>query len=451
VVGFTILAKPLLKGLTMTAFTPLRELPTATNFREGDVFILFGELFGRGYANGLIDLAKKHKMTIVGITVGRRDADKKLRPLTDEELTAAQENLGGEIINIPLEAGFDMDAPDGEQSPVEMLAAVKRDDWTDFKFDWDKVEACRQTGINRFKTNLADVAKALEEKIPSGANVFIAHTMAGGIPRTRIYLSVINRIFKGKGDRFTSSKVFSDSDLGKICSLSFMEVTANTFSYLMDATQGIRDKVKSWDGEIRYCAYGYHGTEVVLGDKQFWQTYTPYFQGDAKMKLEDHATEAWSNGTKAVVFNCPEIRTNSSDVFQGLEIPLFTFLDLLKQQESNSEIDTILKDCASKVNTDLDSLLDLIKNHYEKAEALNLTDFENWPLDNTLDIAELGLGTSAELTSLHISNKDLISDYLSKIIMEATGTIMFYGVTAPEKPVVWLGHDLILKAHLHGG
>jgi len=30
--------------------------------------VLFGELFGRGYANGLINEARKAGMTIVGIT-----------------------------------------------------------------------------------------------------------------------------------------------------------------------------------------------------------------------------------------------------------------------------------------------------------------------------------------------------------------------------------------------
>ncbi|MFA7634012.1 MAG: hypothetical protein WCX90_10260 [Thiohalomonadaceae bacterium] len=42
--------------------------------------VLFGELFGRGYANGLIDEARKSGMTILGVTVGRRDENDQLRP-----------------------------------------------------------------------------------------------------------------------------------------------------------------------------------------------------------------------------------------------------------------------------------------------------------------------------------------------------------------------------------
>ena len=36
----------------MTAPVSLRNIPQNNIFRKGDVFVLFGELFGRGYANG---------------------------------------------------------------------------------------------------------------------------------------------------------------------------------------------------------------------------------------------------------------------------------------------------------------------------------------------------------------------------------------------------------------
>ena len=73
----------------MKAPIPLRNVPQTNIFRKGDVFVLFGELFGRGYANGLVNEARKAGMHIVGITVGRRDANNALRPLNDEELATA--------------------------------------------------------------------------------------------------------------------------------------------------------------------------------------------------------------------------------------------------------------------------------------------------------------------------------------------------------------------------
>ena len=106
----------------MIAPVPLRDIPKTNIFRKDDVFVLFGELFGRGYANGLINEARKAGMTIIGITVGRRDENNALRALTGEELAVAEENLGGRIINVPLMAGFDLDAPAGEPAPTELLA-----------------------------------------------------------------------------------------------------------------------------------------------------------------------------------------------------------------------------------------------------------------------------------------------------------------------------------------
>ena len=124
----------------MTALTPLREIPQSNIFRKGDTFVLFGELFGRGYANGLVDEARKSGMTIMGITVGRRDENNALRPLTAEELVTAEANLGGKIFNIPLMAGFDLDAPAGEPTPTDMLANMTLKSWQDDKLDWKHIE-----------------------------------------------------------------------------------------------------------------------------------------------------------------------------------------------------------------------------------------------------------------------------------------------------------------------
>ena len=63
----------------MTDTTSLRHIPQSSLFRKGDVFVLFGELFGRGYVNGLIDEARAAGMTIVGITIGRRERGQRRR------------------------------------------------------------------------------------------------------------------------------------------------------------------------------------------------------------------------------------------------------------------------------------------------------------------------------------------------------------------------------------
>ena len=86
-------------------FLPLREIPFKNQvFKKGDVFVLFGELFDCGYVNGLLEEAKKYGMHIFGITTGKRNQDQILQPLSSEELAQKEKKLGGEIINIPLEA-----------------------------------------------------------------------------------------------------------------------------------------------------------------------------------------------------------------------------------------------------------------------------------------------------------------------------------------------------------
>ena len=59
----------------MTIYNPMRELPARAGYGKGDFLVLCGELFGRGYANGIVEEAKSRGMTVIGTTVGRRDAD----------------------------------------------------------------------------------------------------------------------------------------------------------------------------------------------------------------------------------------------------------------------------------------------------------------------------------------------------------------------------------------
>ena len=263
----------------------LTALPKNTLFKEGDVFVLFGELFGRGYVNGLLKQVKECKMQIIGLTVGRRDADKNIRALSEEELKEVEHNLGGEIINIPLEAGFDLEVVDG-CSPVNMVDAMDKNQWKEAKLDNEKILACKQAAEKIFCEKLEQFMEVLEQKIPADKNIFFAHTMAGGIIRSKLFFTIANKIFKGKGDRFSSSQEYSNSDLGKLCAKNFDSVTADTFAFLLQFSKKIRERNEAKGGKVFYSAYGYHGCEIYIKDKLQWQTYVPYQQGHAKKKLE---------------------------------------------------------------------------------------------------------------------------------------------------------------------
>ncbi|NMM13872.1 MAG: hypothetical protein HHJ17_10105 [Rhodoferax sp.] len=427
--------------------TSLHQLPQQNIFRKGDVFVLFGELFGRGYANGLVNEARKAGMQIVGITVGRRDENNKLRPLNDEELAVAEAGLGGKIINVPLMAGFDLDAPAGEPTPTDLLGSMTLKTWMDDKLDWAHIEKCREVGIQRFKDSVAEVMAHLTGMVPEGRNIFFAHTMAGGIPKAKVFLAIANRVYKGRGDRFMSSQVLLESDLGKLILQNFDEVSANTFQHLIDASAAIRTRVEASGGQVRYSAYGYHGTEVLVDDQYQWQTYTNYTQGLAKMRLERIAEAAWRNNIKATVYNCPEIRTNSSDIFAGVELPLILLLTALKKEAGGAWVEAQWQACR-EILADGITLEDVLQkvHDFQVSEVMqDFRDFAAWPMPNSPAQAGLTIGTSDEILKMHKDSKALITDLLSSFVIEATGPLMFRESSAPAGPVLWLNHDIIAR------
>ena len=425
----------------------LREIPQHNIFRKGDTFVLFGELFGRGYANGLVNEARKAGMTIIGITVGRRDENNALRALTAEELAEAEANLGGHIINVPLMAGFDLDAPAGEPTPTDLLGGMTLKSWQDDKLDWPHIEKCRAVGVKRFRDSVAKVMAELDGMIPDGSNAFFAHTMAGGIPKVKVFLAIANRIYKGRGERFMSSRALLDSDLGKLCLMNFDEVTANTFQHLIEGSAAIRARLEKTGGQVRYTAYGYHGTEILVNGTYHWQTYTNYTQGYAKMRLERVATDAWAQGIRATVFNCPEIRTNSSDIFVGVELSLFPLLKALKREGGAAWADAQWQACRDLLQEgmSLEALLQKISDYNATGVMQAYRNFAAWPMDNSAELADLMIGTSDEITQMHKDRKALVTDILSALVLEGTGPLMFMEASHPAAPVLWLNHDVIAK------
>jgi hypothetical protein len=416
----------------------MREVPATAGFKEGDVLFLCGELFGRGYANGIVDEARAKGMTIIGSTVGRRDTDGTLRALNDEELASAEASLGGKIINIPLEAGFDMEPGNDGISPVDRFKGVKPDDWAKVSLDPAQVEFSKKRGTERFRGNLAAVIAELEAMLPAKGNLLAVHTMAGGIPRARVFMPILNKLFKGQGDRFLSSEAFWNSDMGRLCNESFNEVTADTFSYLIEATSALRDRLS-----VRYAAYGYHGCEVLIDGAYTWQSYTPYLQGWAKIRLEDIAMAAWEKGIRATVYNCPEIQTNSSALFLGVENSLYPLLASL-MQEGEQEIAKACRDLL-KEGVTLDMLLECANGYLSSPLVTCTRDFASWPQHNSPQQQEYMLNCSAELIAMNADQKEIICAVLSRGVFKGVGALMFDSSWEPKAPVYWLNHDVIAK------
>lgn len=429
----------------MSGPTSLDRIQDNTLFQQGDVFVLFGELFGRGYVTGLLEAVREKGMTVIGMTVGRRDENNALRPLNAEELAEAEANLGGKIINVPLMAGFDQDAPEGQPTPTDMLGGMTIDNWRDYKLDWDAVHGCQAVGEARFNAALAEVMEQLDALIPAGKNVYFAHTMAGGIPRAKAFLAIANRIYKGRGKRHMPSQYLMDSDLGKLILQNFDEVTALSFERLLAGSAALRSRIESEGGEVRYSAYGYHGTRVTIGGEYQWQTYTSYTQGFAKKRLEDIAKAAWEQGIKATVFNCPEIRTNSSDVFAGIELSLVPLLTALRKEGGGAWVNQVWSDCQALLNdgVELQGILNTVEEYQQSDTMQGFYHFDQWPMQNREDQVEMTVGTSADIVALHKKRKELVSDLLSELVVESTGRLIFGEIGSPKAPVLWLDHDIV--------
>lgn len=428
----------------MNPLVPLRSKPPLAGYKKGDYLVLFGELFQRGYANGLVEEAERQGLQIIRATVGRRDKDGQLRPLNSEELSSQPSPL----INVPLEAGFDMSPDSQGHTPVDALKDIKLSDWKEAKINFSKIEESKKTGVNDFRERVKVYLKELEKQIQPGRNILFAHLMAGGVPRAKIVMTLMNRAFKGRGDRYLSSQEFWESDIGKLCELSFHEVTAETFKHLVELSEPLRSSVQKQGGQVSYVAYGYHGTEVFLDDHYQWTTYTPYLQGWAKRRLEDYARHFHKQGVKACVYNCPEILTNSSSIFQGVEVFLYLLIDALKKEAStNPRAQETIHHCQSLLKDDF-KLSDLsrdLHNYFKDPVIIAQSVFEKWPQHSSQEQLERMLTQSEKMVSWHKDEKNLMTVPLSEVVFEGCGYAMFHDSWNPSEPVRWLGHDLVSK------
>jgi len=427
----------------MKNYKALREKPKVSPYKKGDALVLFGELFQRGYANGLVEAAEKAQMEIIYSTVGRRDRDGQLRALNQEELQEKNQNL----INIPLEAGFDYEKNSQGESVLDLLKEIKLSDWESWKKpDHIKWSEFAEKGRERFRKQVKAYVAELEKKIKPGQNILFAHLMAGGVPRAKIVMPLMNRAFKGTEDRYLSSEKFWNSEIGQICQLSFKEVTAQTFNVLIEETTQLREKMQKQGSKVSYVAYGYHGTEILINGKFQWQTYTPYLQGFAKIELENVAKKFSQQGVSCCVYNCPEILTNSSSIFQGVEVSLYPLI-LALQNNPTSENKALIDDVKNLLihPEKIDDIQKMTNEYFSNPIIKDHCQFEKWPQHSTKDQLSKMIETSECLFALHKDQKNLLTFPLSEKVFEACGYCMLHSSFVCSDPVLWLNHDLIAQ------
>lgn len=431
-----------------TSASPLRETKNQRKASNSSYLVLFGELFSRGYANGLVDEAVQHGFKLIKSTVGRRDADQKLRPLLDSEKPTDCEAF----INVPLEAGFDMEKDNEGLSPVERLKELGLKDWSQFKWPQNSLKQSQEKGEARFRQYVKEYIKQLEKIVPTqNTQILFAHLMAGGVPRAKIVMPLMNRVFKGTGERYMPSTEFWNSSIGEICALNFNEVTAKTFDILIEETSTLREKIEKAGGHVSYVAYGYHGTEIWISTELQWQSYSPYLQGWAKMDLEEVSKKWFSKGVKTCVYNCPEILTNSSSIFQGVEVALYSLIRIFqKMYPEHGRTHRLIHETTQLLKQPqlLEKIYSLVDDFYLDSQVQKTLDYSTWPSHSTQYQLEKLIKVSHEIVNCHFNDKKLMVGLMSEIVFNSCGWGMFHDSFKPEEPVRWIGHDYVALAEI---
>ena len=221
------------------------------------------------------------------------------------------------------------------------------------------------------------------------------------------------------------------------------------FNILVEESTSLREKIISQGGSVSYVAYGYHGTEIMVKTDYTWQSYAPYIQGWAKVALENYSKDWSKKGVKTCVYNCPEILTNSSSIFQGVEIPLYNLIRAFeKEAPAHSITQKMKEECklALKDDAQMSQVFALVDRFLTSPTFLKTSVYENWPQHSQKDQLAISLETSDSIIALHKDEKSLMTGTLSELVFKACGYIMLHEAFQPKNPVAWIGHEAVVKS-----
>jgi hypothetical protein len=147
------------------------------------------------------------------------------------------------------------------------------------------------------------------------------------------------------------------------------------------------------------------------------------------------------------VYNCPEILTQSSAIFHGVEVPLYPFIKAIEKEapsKRQAQVKKLYEFCASKVKN-LEEVMQIIRDFYASKLYQEHTRFDHWPQHNHPELLAALLETSQKILSMHHDPKDLLTFPLSELILKSSGQIILRGTAQMQNPVVWLNHDVLAK------
>ncbi len=137
------------------------------------------------------------------------------------------------------------------------------------------------------------------------------------------------------------------------------------------------------------------------------------------MALEKHAQEFAKQGVHCCVYNCPEILTNSSSVFQGVEVSLYPLLAAIQKDAGDKKhAEQALNDCKALLKDDVtfDQIIRFTDEYLTNDLTLAFSKYELWPQQSRQDQMEHMLKSSDYLFDLHKDQKHLITAVLSEVV-----------------------------------
>ena len=128
-------------------------------------------------------------------------------------------------------------------------------------------------------------------------------------------------------------------------------------------------------------------------------------------------------------------------------MPLISLLHALRKENGGAWAESQWQACDELLQdgVSIESIVDKIDMFNTSEVMTSYRNFAAWPMPNSQALAEIMIGASDEIVSLHKDRKALITDHLSSLVLEATGPLMFHESSAPAGPVLWLNHDVIAK------
>jgi hypothetical protein len=191
-----------------------------------------------------------------------------------------------------------------------------------------------------------------------------------------------------------------------------------------------------------------------VGGRFTWQSYVPYLQGWAKLLLERLAEDAWREGARGTVFNSPEIWTASSALFLGVELALYPLLLALREEGPGAPAtEEAWARCraALRAGATVEGLLARAEEYLAAPLLAPFRDLARWPRHTTREQLEAMLAASDTTRAMSADPKRPACAVLSPFVFQAVGRLMLAASFEPSAPVLWLNHDVVAKALVHGG